>query len=97
MSYEKIKLTELGKFHKVLPISKQVQEYVQKIKDLQPDEAGHFTAQTGERPGTIKMRLNRASELAGIPIAVRRLGNDVLFYRVEKPEAKEAPKTKGKK
>lgn len=93
MSYEKIKIEDLKNFHKTLPTSKVMLEYMEKIKDLGEGEAGHFTVQAGEKAGSIKMRLLRAATLLGTPITVKRYGTDVLFWK-EEPQV---PKAKGRK
>lgn len=98
MDYKKVKLEELKHYHKLMPTSKTVLEYMDRIKSLGDGEAGviTLTAQDNIKSGAVKARLLRSAKLLGVNIVVRRYSNEVVFYRSE-PEAKEAPKTKGKK
>ncbi len=94
MKYDKLPKSALDKFHKVMPESKVLAEYKQRISELGDDELGHFTLSKGDvKAGTIKMRLLRAADSLGVIIEVKRFGDEVVFYKVK--EAK-APKEKTK-
>jgi len=94
MKYDKLQMSDLEKFHKIMPTSKIVSDYKAKIEELQPGEVGHFTLSKEDvKSGTVKMRLLRASKLLGVTIAVKRFGNEVIFYKEQEAEAKEKTKT----
>lgn len=93
MKYDKLTKADLERFHKVMPMSKVLTEYKQRIEELQPNEVGHFTLSKEDvKAGTVKMRLLRASKLIGVTLTVKRFGNEVIFFKEETE-----PKTKGKK
>ena len=82
MEYDKLPKSALGKFHKTMPESKVLTEYKQKILDLGDDELGRFTLSKGEvRPGTLKMRLLRASKALGIEIEAKEVSfSEIVDY-----------------
>ena len=84
MKYDTLPKSELEKFKKVMPESKVLAEYKERITALKPDEIGHFTLSKGDvKPGTVKMRLLRAAKSLGVGIEVKRFGDEVVFYRQE--------------
>ena len=84
MKYDTLPKSELEKFKKVMPESKVLSEYKERITALKPDEIGHFTLSKGDvKPGTVKMRLLRAAKSLGVGIEVKRFGDEVVFYRQE--------------
>lgn len=103
MKFEKITKEDLSNFSKKMPPSKAILEFQDRIKELEPNDVGKFslTKEDTIKSGAVKARILRASKLLGIPVVVKRYGNDVLFWVQPdaEPVAKEAPKekTKGKK
>ena len=82
MKYDTLPKSELKNFKKVMPESKVLAEYKQQISELKEDELGRFTLSKGDvKPGTVKMRLLRASKALGIGIEVKRFGDEVVFYK----------------
>lgn len=82
MKYDTLPISELKRFKKVMPESKVLGEYKQRISELKEDEIGHFMLNKGDvKPGTVKMRLLRASKALGIEIEVKRFGDEVVFYK----------------
>jgi len=82
MKYDKLPKSALPEFHKAMPETKVLSEYKQKISELGDDELGHFTLSKGDvKPGTIIVRLVTAAELLGVEIEVKRLGDQVIFYK----------------
>ena len=82
MKYDTLPKSELEKFKKVMPESKVLAEYKERITALKPDEIGHFTLSKGDvKPGTVKMRLLRAAKSLGLEIEVKRFGDEVVFYK----------------
>lgn len=85
MKYDKLTKEDLSRFHKIMPLSKALMDYKQKIEELQTGEVGHFTLSKEDsiKTGTIKMRLLRAAKLIGVTLTVKRYGNDIVFYKEE--------------
>ncbi len=82
MKYDTLPKSELKRFRKVMPESKVLAEYKQRISELKEDEIGHFTLDKGDvKPGTVKMRLLRAAKSLGVEIEVKRFGDEIVFYR----------------
>ena len=83
MKYDKLPKSDLAKFHRVMPESKVLTDYKQKISELSDDELGRFVLDKGEvKAGTVKMRLLRAAKSLGVEIEVKRFGDEVVFYKV---------------
>lgn len=100
MKYHKLAKSELAKYKRIIPPSKVLLEFIEKIKALGEGEAGVFELDQSDniRPGSVKARLVRAGKVLGVNLTVRRYGQSILFW-VEpdaEPETKEQ-KTRGKK
>ncbi len=66
-------------------------EYVDYITTLPKGQAGRLSIGAEETPATIRHRLGIAAKTLGIPLIIKRSGNDVYFWRenggVEQPRS----------
>jgi hypothetical protein len=58
-------------------------EYIDYITKLPKGEAGKLSTGAEETPATIRRRLGVAAKTLGIPLIIRRSGNDLYFWRGE--------------
>ena len=56
-------------------------EYVDYITTLPKGQAGKLRTGEEEKPATIRRRLGVAAKTLGIPLIIKRSGNDVYFWR----------------
>jgi hypothetical protein len=95
MKYDKLPKSALPEFHKVMPETKVLAEHKQKISELGDDELGHFTLSKGDvKPRTVIVRLVTAAELLGTKIEVKRLGDQVIFYKANLKDKTKLSKVK---
>jgi hypothetical protein len=67
-------------------------EYLAYITNLQKGQAGRLRTGAEETPATIRRRLAVAAKTLGIPVIIKRSGNDVYFWRED--GGGEHPRTK---
>jgi hypothetical protein len=67
-------------------------EYVDYITTLPKGQAGRLRTGQEETPTTIRRRLGVAAKTLGIPVIIKRSGNDVYFWRENGTD--EQPRTK---
>jgi hypothetical protein len=67
-------------------------EYIDYITQLPKGQAGKLRTGEEETPTTIRRRLGVAAKTLGIPMIIKRSGNDVYFWRENGGE--EQPRTK---
>jgi hypothetical protein len=67
-------------------------EYVSYIRQLPNGQAGRLRRGESENPLSIRRRLVTAAQTLGIPLTIRRSGNDVYFWREDGEE--EQPRSK---
>jgi hypothetical protein len=64
-------------------------EYIDYIQQLPKGQAGRLRVEEQEKPMTVRRRLAVASQALGIPLIIKRSGNDVYFWQengeVEQP------------
>jgi hypothetical protein len=58
-------------------------EYIDYITTLPKGEAGKLSTGEEETPVTIRRRLGVAAKTLGIPLIIKRSGNDIYFWRGE--------------
>ncbi len=56
-------------------------EYIDYITNLPKGQAGRLSIGAEETPATIRRRLGVAAKTLGIPVIIKRSGNDVYFWR----------------
>jgi hypothetical protein len=56
-------------------------EYIDYITNLPKGQAGRLRIGAEETPVTIRRRLGVAAKTLGIPVVIKRSGNDVYFWR----------------
>jgi hypothetical protein len=66
-------------------------EYIDYIKTLPKGQAGKLSIGAEETPATTRRRLGVAAKTLGIPLIIKRSGNDVYFWR---ENGEEQPRTK---
>src|SRR5918999_1532652 len=67
-------------------------EYIDYITKLPKEEAGKLSTGEEETPATIRRRLGVAAKTLGIPLIIKRSGNDLYFWREDR--GGEQPRTK---
>ena len=67
-------------------------EYIDYITKLPKEEAGKLSIGEEETPATIRRRLGVAAKTLGIPLIIKRSGNDLYFWREDR--GGEQPRTK---
>jgi hypothetical protein len=67
-------------------------EYIDYITKLPKGEAGKLSTGAEETPATIRRRLGVAAKTLGIPLIIKRSGNDIYFWREDGGD--EQPRTK---
>jgi hypothetical protein len=68
-----------------------VEEYAGYIQQLSTEETGKLELSADERPATIQRRLTVAAQTLGIPLTMKRSGEDVYFWIEPQEEAKPRP------
>jgi hypothetical protein len=58
-------------------------EYIDYITKLPKGEAGKLSTGAEETPATIRRRLGVAAKTLGIPVIIKRSGNDLYFWRAD--------------
>jgi hypothetical protein len=67
-------------------------EYIDYLTNLPKGQAGRLRIEAEEIPATIRRRLGVAAKTLGIPVIIKRSGNDVYFWREN--GGAEQPRTK---
>src|SRR5918992_5045555 len=67
-------------------------EYIEYITNLPKGQAGRLSIGAEETPATIRRRLGVAAKTLGIPVIIKRSGEDIYFWREDGGE--ERPRTK---
>jgi hypothetical protein len=73
---------------------KFINEFADYIQQLPKGQAGRLTAGEGEDPLTIRRRLVSAAMALGVPLTIKRSGNDLYFWR-EDGEARQPRQRRG--
>ena len=60
--------------------SDAIQEYIQYIGQLRPDEAGKLTLSDGETFATVRRRLGSAAKASGKSIQIKRVAAEIYFW-----------------
>ena len=60
-----------------------MQEYLTYVERLQPGTAGKLTIGEGESSAAIKRRLSGAAKVNGDALEVKRIGDDIYFWKQE--------------
>jgi hypothetical protein len=71
---------------------KFLSEYADYIQQLPQGQAGRLRVEEQEKPMTVRRRLAVASQALGIPLIIKRSGNELYFWREGGTE--EQPRTK---
>ena len=58
-----------------------ISEYADYIQQLPHGQAGRLRGGESEKPLTIRRRLNSAAQLLGIPLIIKRSGNELYFWQ----------------
>ncbi len=61
-----------------------LQEYRGYIDQLKSGEAGRLVASAGETTATVRRRIGAAARAAGHKLTIRRAGDEVYFWAVER-------------
>ena len=61
-----------------------LQEYLDYIGQLKSGEAGRLVAGAGETTATVRRRIGAAARSAGKKLTIRRAGDEVYFWVVER-------------
>jgi hypothetical protein len=61
--------------------AKYLSEYAEYIQQLPIGQAGRLSIGGQENPLTIRRRIAAAAQTLGIPLTIKRSGNDVYFWR----------------
>ncbi len=64
-----------------------LQEYRGYIDQLKSGEAGRLVAGAGETTATVRRRIGAAARAAGLKLTIRRAGDEVYFWAVERRRA----------
>jgi hypothetical protein len=67
-------------------------EYIDYLTNLPKGEAGRLRIGAEETPATIRRRLGVAAKTLGIPLIIKRSGNDVYFWRENGGEEQPRPR-----
>jgi len=73
-----------------------LQEYRGYIDQLKSGEAGRLVAGAGETTATVRRRIGAAARAAGKNLTIRRAGDEVYFWGVEKRRAANGRRRRGK-
>ena len=73
-----------------------LQEYRGYIDQLTSGQAGRLVAVAGETTATVRRRLGDAARAAGHKLTIRRAGDEVYFWAVEKRRAANGRRRRGR-
>ena len=73
-----------------------LQEYRGYIDQLQSGEAGRLVAGAGETTATVRRRIGAAARAGGKNLTIRRAGDEVYFWAVEKRRAANGRRRRGR-
>ena len=60
--------------------SQIIQEYVEHVQLLGPDQAGRITLSPGDTMATVRRRLGAAIKATGKNVQIKRVGADIYFW-----------------
>ena len=69
-----------------------INEYADYIQQLPRGQAGRLRVEEQEKPMTVRRRLAVASQALGIPLIIKRSGNDIYFWREDGREEQPRPR-----
>ncbi len=73
-----------------------LQEYLGYIDQLKSGEAGKLVAGAGETTATVRRRIGAAARAAGKNLTIRRAGDEVYFWAVERRRSANGRRRRGK-
>ena len=73
-----------------------LQEYRGYIDHLKSGEAGRLVAGAGETTATVRRRIGAAARAAGHKLTIRRAGDEVYFWAVERHKSANGRRRRGK-
>ncbi len=73
-----------------------LQEYRGYIDQLKSGEAGQLVAGAGETTATVRRRIGAAARAAGHKLTIRRAGDEVYFWAVERRRSANGRRRKGR-
>ncbi len=73
-----------------------LQEYRGYIDQLTSGQAGRLVANAGETTSTVRRRIGAAARSAGHKLTIRRAGDEVYFWTVERRRAANGRRRRGK-
>ena len=65
----------------VSPALLRLKQYQSYIKKVPAGETGRLTPGKGETPAAVRRRLGAAAEALGVQLTVKRVGDQVFFWR----------------
>jgi hypothetical protein len=69
-----------------------MKEYLGYIERLEPGKAGKLTLGEGETSAAIKGRLSGAAKVSGDTLEVKRIGDDIYFWREDAKRGRGRPR-----
>ena len=75
--------------------AQMLQEYRGYIDQLTKGQAGRLVASAGETTATVRRRLGDAARAAGHKLTIRRAGDEVYFWAVERRRAANGRRRRG--
>jgi hypothetical protein len=76
---------------------KVINEYASYIQQLAPEQAGKLHVWENEKPLTIRRRLTVTAQTLGIPLVIKRSGQDIYFWAAELAEAQPRQRRGGRR
>ena len=73
-----------------------LQEYLGYIDQLKSGEAGRLVAGAGETTATVRRRIGAAARAVGHKLTIRRAGDEVYFWAVERLRATNGRRRRGR-
>ncbi len=73
-----------------------LQEYLGYIDQLKIGEAGKLVVGAGETTATVRRRIGAAARSAGKNLTIRRAGDEVYFWAVERPKSGNGRRRRGR-
>ena len=73
-----------------------LQEYLDYIGQLKSGQAGRLVAGTGETTASVRRRIGAAARAAGKNLTIRRAGDEVYFWAVERRRSANGRRRRGK-
>ncbi len=73
-----------------------LQEYLGYIDQLTKGQAGRLVAGAGETTATVRRRIGAAARAAGKNLTIRRAGDEVYFWAVERRRAANGRRRRGR-